>query len=112
MIITVHPRFRRPGRVVTLLLLALVLADLNDADCDPIGVGPAASGIAPAEGETSDGCGAVCVPDCFCCSVLLPAPAAFVLERTRVESETVEPPSLAPAAGHTPLPEHIPIRPA
>ncbi len=58
-------------RLIAAALVAVVLGDLTDAACDPIGwPGPASAAVvvAPSAGGQDDACKAFCVQDCFCCS--------------------------------------------
>lgn len=77
-----------------LLLVCAIGADLAaDTLCDAAqGVGGPTSLVA-APSDASDSCGAVCVPDCFCCSISLSA-QTFLLP---VTVDGVLPPAAQPA---------------
>jgi hypothetical protein len=100
----------RAMRIAALALLALIALDMQDAGCDPFDVaGPLALGEAPRHQAPADACASGCIPDCFCCSSALPAPAFDpLLPADAVTGWTLcIPPS--PALGFSTQPDHVPI---
>ena len=100
--------WRRSGpRLVAAMLVALVLGDLSDAACDPIGwPGPASdaalSGLEA--GGPDDACATSCVQDCFCCSRSeAPDSAAAVPKLTPVaEASALDAVSIVPVVRAVP----------
>lgn len=98
-----------PIRSAAALLLVLIAADLVDNSCDPSRF-LAGSLITSSSGATSgEACGAVCVPDCFCCSTPGPALQAFSIPTTESIVAGPAPPVYNLIAGIPSLLDHVPI---
>jgi hypothetical protein len=58
---------------VAIFVLALLALDLGDAWCDPLILPMAGSAITTPPAGPAEACAGICVPDCFCCSTIVPA---------------------------------------
>jgi len=56
------------AQIAAIALLALIGADLSDADCEPFSL-PGADLLSAPSAAPVDACAGGCVPDCFCCSL-------------------------------------------
>ena len=62
------------------LLLAIVTAELGDASCDPLPTPSATLTVTGPQQAGAEACRDGCVPDCYCCSLPLPAARTSPLE--------------------------------
>jgi hypothetical protein len=79
----------RLAAVTAALLLALIVADLGDAACDPLPAQSSALAVMEARADRAEACGSSCVPDCFCCSRPLPAAAPHSLDGPRLVARSI-----------------------
>jgi len=100
-------------RVAVYVFLASIATDLlADTQCDRASSRLAAAeslGAAQDRPDTSEPCGAVCVPDCFCCSRIVAAgPAVF--PAAPIPLQVIgDPVALRFPLGVRPVPYHPPL---
>jgi hypothetical protein len=96
-------------RIVALLVLATVVADLGNASCDPIPrPNDQANLFSPQPAQDDDPCAAFCVPDCFCCSSLLVTGSVLLIADARPLEGTPSAPAERVSFGVSPIPYHPP----
>jgi len=109
-------RFRYPSRrlgaltrILALLVLATVAADLGDASCDPVRMpDDHLNLLSPMPAQDADPCAAFCVPDCFCCSSLLVTGPVLLTADMRPLESTPSAPAERVSLGVSSIPYHPP----
>jgi hypothetical protein len=96
-------------RSMAALLLALIVADLSNASCEPFGIREVTLDTSPSRTAAGDACGTICVPDCFYCSTLVQALPSFSLPMIESITEAPAPPVYNLRTGISPILDHIPI---
>jgi len=103
-------RRRRRMQGMIFLLLIILAANAAGASCDCLGLAPSPAGLSRSADGTGDACGDGCVPDCFCCSAILPAVSAVFVPAPAPVSGGPDLPVYDLSSGISPLPDHVPIR--
>jgi hypothetical protein len=102
--------WRRAVRLAALALLALIAHDLQDSGCEPLVASrPLALAETPRDAAPADACAGGCVPDCFCCSMALPALELQPLLPAVAVAGWVDSVPASPALGFSSHPDHVPI---
>jgi hypothetical protein len=91
------------------LLLIIFAANAMGSSCDCLGLAPSPAGLSRPANDTDDACGDGCVPDCFCCSAILPAASAVFVPAPAPVSGGPELPVYELSSGIFPIPDHVPI---
>ena len=102
-------RTRRIVLAAATLLLAVIVADLGDAFCDPLLVPAGTLTVTGAQEEGSETCGNVCLPDCFCCSRPLPAAGSLLFETPALIAGSIFVHPVGFSADFPNVIEHVPL---
>jgi hypothetical protein len=96
-------------RLAAIALLVLISADLTDVACDPLGIHLDRASLTQPAPPGEDSCGALCIPDCFCCAHTLPAKAAFVIWKAEILLDPPPQPACRSVAGFSFILDHVPL---
>ena len=102
-------RTRQVALAAASLLLAVIVADLGDAFCDPLWSSAGTLTVTGAQEEGSETCGSVCLPDCFCCSRPLPAGGSLLLEAPAILAGSIFIHPVEFSADFPNVIEHVPL---
>ncbi len=97
------------AQVAAFALLCLIGLELTHASCDPLLLSLGGSVVSVPPAAPSDACGEGCIPDCFCCSTTVAAAPVVTIQPFLLACDRPAPPAEHPAAGISPVPDHIPI---
>jgi len=91
------------------MLLALIVADLGDASCDPLPTAFATFAMTGVQEGGPEACRDGCIPDCFCCSRPLLVARAFSPENPGPIAGRIFVHPLRPPAEFSDVIDHVPL---